>query len=107
MSLILAIVVIGLATYLTRVLPFLLGRHARHLSAWMGPEGPFAALGPSLIAALAALTWTPLGARALEGEAAAPLLTALAATVAMLAWRRDAGLAVVAGVVVYAVVALF
>ncbi|CCG08824.1 AzlD domain-containing protein [Pararhodospirillum photometricum] len=100
-SLLLAIGVIGLTTYGTRVLPFLLGARGDALSRWIEGSPVLKALGPSLIAALAAVTVGPDAVKAIEAGRLLPYGVGAAVTVGVLIWRKDLGTAVLAGIVAY------
>lgn len=96
-----ALFVIGCATYLTRSLPF-----------WTSPEHPLRRwlqrqnqvlirLGPVLIAALTGVTLLPAGRDALLQGRLIIFVVAAVATIGLMRWRKDAGMAVLGAVLVY------
>nr|WP_255440519.1 AzlD domain-containing protein [Paracoccus sp. MC1854] len=93
-----AFVAIGAVTYLTRALPLLRdhpGKGARPPPAWME------ALGPCILAAIAVAVLLPEARGALAQGSLRPFLLGAAAAGAAMRWRRDAGLATLAGVAAY------
>lgn len=94
-----AFIVIGAVTYLTRALPLLRDRRSGAPDA--PPPAWLDALGPCILAAIAVAVLLPEARAAIAGGSLRPFaLGAFAAAAAML-WRRDAGLATVAGVLAY------
>jgi len=97
-----AVIAMAVITYLTRALPFLLSARSRLLRR-LAEGSSLAALGPALLAGIAAAVIVP-DVVALQGMAQLlPYAGGLVATA--LAARRlgNAGVAVIAGVVVYGV----
>lgn len=97
-----AVAVIAVVTYLTRALPFL-WRHAARpgpAPAWLD------ALGPAILAAMGVAILLPEGITATRTGTLTPFLVGLAATAGVMAWRRDAGLATLAGIAAYALTGL-
>ena len=94
-----AFVVIGAVTYLTRALPLLRLRRNE------APDGPapawLDALGPCILAAIAVAVLLPEARGALAQGSLRPFAFGSAAAAAAMLWRRDAGLATVAGVLAY------
>ena len=93
-----AFVVIGAVTYLTRALPLL-----RELSGTADAPPPawLDALGPCILAAIAVAVLLPEARGAWAEGSLGPFALGSGAAAAMMLWRRDAGLATVAGVVAY------
>lgn len=91
-----AFVVIGAVTYLTRALPLL--RDRRSGSADGPPPAWLDALGPCILAAIAVAVLLPEARAAVAGGSLRPFALGSAAAAAVMLWRRDAGLATVAGV---------
>lgn len=92
----LAIGVIGLATYAFRVLPLL--SNGRSREAPVAGRNRLNALGPCLLTAMAVTVLLPgVGAAAAEGRLLCVIAGTLAVAVVM-AFRRDPGLATLAGV---------
>ncbi|WP_273503204.1 AzlD domain-containing protein [Paracoccus sphaerophysae] len=98
-----AVGAIAVATYLTRALPFLLAERRRGGDRKPGPAPAWLdALGPCILAAMgAAILWPEAGKAAASGNLA-QFLSGLAAAAAIMLWRRDAGLATLAGIAGYA-----
>ena len=96
------VAIIAVVTYLTRALPFL-WRHAPKggpAPAWLD------ALGPAILAAMGTAILWPEGAKAAASGTLTQFLTGLSAAAAVMIWRRDAGLATLAGIVGYALAGL-
>ncbi|MDO5605753.1 MAG: AzlD domain-containing protein [Paracoccus sp. (in: a-proteobacteria)] len=93
-----AVAIITVVTYLTRALPFMWSRAARPgpTPSWLD------ALGPAILAAMGVSILLPEGERALQAGSLTQFLLGLAAAAAVMAWRRDAGLATLAGIASYA-----
>lgn len=94
----LAILVIGIATYATRVAP-LLWKRRMPLAAARG--GWLDRLGPCLIAAVAASVILPPFLGAVTVRDILPELVGLLAVAAMMRLRADPGLATLAGMAAY------
>lgn len=94
-----AFVVIGAVTYLTRALPLL--RDRRSDAADAPPPAWLDALGPCILAASAVTVLLPEARGALAGGSLRPFALGALAAAAVMLWRRDAGLATVAGVLAY------
>ena len=94
----LAFIVIGALTYLTRALPLL----SRRRGIGAPPPAWLDALGPCILAAIAVAVLLPEASAALAAGAWRPFaLGSAAAAAAIMLWRRDAGLATLAGVAAY------
>lgn len=89
--------VIGAVTYLTRVIPLL----SRRRAGTAAPPPWLEALGPCILAAIAVSVLLPEARSALAAGTIRPFALGGAAAAAMMIWRRDAGLATVAGVAAY------
>lgn len=98
----LAVIGMALITYLTRALPFAVKKAQPSERENSSPA--LAALGPSLLAAIAVVTVIPGLREAMHTGYAAQLsyLLGVAATLVALRLTRNAGLAVMAGVGAYA-----
>ena len=94
-----AFVVIGVLTYLTRALPLLLNRRSKGADA--PPPAWLDALGPCILAAIAVAVLLPEASAALAADAWRPFALGSVAAAAVMLWRRDAGLATLAGVAAY------
>lgn len=93
------ILIIGAVTYLTRALPLLMRPRAggdRTPPAWLD------ALGPCILAAIAVSVLLPEARAAIDTGAALPFALGSAAAAGTMLWRRDAGLATLAGMAGYA-----
>ena len=93
-----AFVVIGAVTYLTRALPLLRERSG---TADAPPPAWLDALGPCILAAIDVAVLLPEARGAWAEGSLGPFALGSGAAAAMMLWRRDAGLATVAGVVAY------
>lgn len=94
-----ACAVIGAVTYLTRALPLLMDR--REGDAGRPPPPWLDALGPCILAAIAVAVLLPEAHAAATGGALRPFSVGSALAAAVMLWRRDAGLATLAGVAGY------
>ncbi|WP_455809738.1 AzlD domain-containing protein [Pseudomonas koreensis] len=98
-----AIIAMGLVTFVTRALPFLF---KRNLVEGKSPnkKSPLNALGPSLLTAIAVVAIMPdLQHAAVEGaQQFMSYLVSLLATLAVLRFSKSAGLALIVGVACYA-----
>lgn len=94
-----AFAVIGAVTYLTRALPLLFDRRADRGDG--PPPAWLDALGPCILAAIAVTVLLPEARAALADGAWRPFALGSAAAAAAMLWRRDAGLATLAGVAGY------
>jgi len=91
----LAMALIGVATLLARLLPLLWRNGAKDQArapAWLD------ALGPCLLTAMGVAVLLPEGIEALTTGQLLAFLGGVAAAAAAMAWRRDPGLAALAGV---------
>ncbi len=92
-------------TYMSRALPFLLPEDHSILRWLSDKNSPLAALGPSLIAAIAGTVILPELLKAAQGNnSLADLSTyglGLAATVLTMKFSKNAGVAVIVGMIVY------
>ena len=91
----LAIALIGAATLIARLLPLLWPGQAEDQArspAWLD------ALGPCLLTAMGVAVLLPEGIEALTTGQLLAFLGGVAAAAAAMAWRRDPGLAAIAGV---------
>lgn len=93
----LAFAVIGALTYLTRALPLL----SRRRGSGAPPPAWLDALGPCILAAIAVAVLLPEARAALAADSWRPFALGSAAAAAVMLWRRDAGLATLAGVAAY------
>lgn len=98
-----AIVVMAIATFCLRVTPFLLSERSPLLQLFNGENKAINALGPMLLAVLAVITLVPAIADSSFSHGGAYLAGTIA-TVAMLAATRNTGLAIIAGIVSYGTV---
>ena len=100
----LAIVLMGTATYLARSLPFWLSGNSQAFNRLTEPDSPLASLGPCLLVSMMASTILPL--LLANGQAGGwrllPTMAGLAATLLVMKFWQNVGLAVVAGMVLYA-----
>lgn len=100
-----AVFVMMVLTYLTRALPFLLPENIPLLRRLADKDSRFSALGPSLIAAIAGKIVVSDILKAVQGGHGLIDLSiyalGLAATLLALRLVRNAGFAVIAGMVVY------
>ncbi len=102
------VLIMSCATYGTRTLPFLLGQKHR-LLIWLGGENArLKALGPSLIAAIAAVTIVPdfINASKVEHNISEILVyvIGLATAVMITKCTKNSGLAVIIAMTTYGVV---
>lgn len=107
-----ALVALAVITYLTRALPFMMSSRAKWLARFSRDDSVFAALGPSLLAGIAAAVVVPdllgadlLGADLLgadlSGVEFAPYLGGLAVTAVAVKWTGNTGVAIILGVAAY------
>ncbi len=104
----LAIVGMALITYFTRAVPFLFRKVKSNLPQSDETSSVLAALGPSLLAAIAVVTILP-GLQNAINTGYTPLLSYLIGmviTILVLRIFHNAGLAVMAGVGIYFIIAL-
>ena len=95
-----AVLAMGLITWLMRALPFLGG--PSRLDKLTKPETPLSVLGPSLLAAICVAVIFPDLLKSFDNAVALPYIAGLAATVVIACVVKNAGLAVLASVTVYA-----
>jgi branched-subunit amino acid transport protein len=100
----LVILVVAGFTYLARSLPFFLSEHSKLLNRMAEPESVLAVLGPCLLVSITAATLLPiLYADLLMGDGLAwPTFMGLAGTLGVMKLWGDVGLAVIVGMLCYA-----
>jgi uncharacterized membrane protein len=105
----LVIVVVAGFTYLARSLPFFLSGHSKLLNRMAEPDSVLAALGPCLLVSITAATLLPiLYADLLAGAAKAlPTFLGLVGTLGVMKLWGDVGLAVIVGMLCYALGGVF
>lgn len=96
----LAIAAISALTYLSRVLPFVFGSAPVFRPA-SPAAGVLSILGPALLAALGAATVVPGFVDALKADRGWIFLLGASVTVVATLWRREPGLAVLAGIATF------
>lgn len=102
-SMLIAIVVMAIATFCLRVTPFLLSERSPLLQLFNGENRAINALGPMLLAILAVITLVPaVASSSLPHDGA--YLAGTVATVVLLTTTRNTGLAIIAGITAYGVV---
>lgn len=91
-----AVIVIGAVTYLSRALPFLI-----RLTGNASPttKARLAALGPCLLAGMAAVAFSGEFQAAVSGGKMTPLIAGTVLAVLSMSVKRDPGIAAIAGVV--------
>lgn len=99
----LAIAAMGVLTYMTRSLPFLLAGRSQALNRLADPASPLASLGPCLLVAITSSTIVPMLAASLQagGGRLLPAVGGLLTTLGVMKRWENVGLAVVVGMVVY------
>lgn len=97
-----ALVGFAVITYFTIALPFMVSWRAKWLARFSRDDSVFAALGPSLLAGIAAAVVVPdlLGAD-FSGVEFSPYLGGLAVTAVAVKWTGNTGVAIILDVAAY------
>lgn len=98
-----AVLAMGVITYLTRSLPFLLSPRNRLLRKLSEQGSGLSALGPALLAAIAAAVIVPDLWGQQQVAQLGPYLLGLAATALLARWAGNSGVAVIGGLAAYGV----
>ncbi len=96
-----AVLAMAAITYLTRGLPFLLSPRNRLLRKLSEEGSALSALGPALLAAIAAAVIVPDLWGAQQVAELGPYLAGLAATAVLARWAGNSGVAVIGGLAAY------